>query len=118
MCIIAEMVVIYYDHHFMGGRMKRGGTKRSFESFCGNITRFITHPPRKNKKVTEREETTLMAWLMMELETEFGLSDSLASEMVVGFFVDSYYRDVYTVQKAVNDYLFPNGYYNKSSGGL
>jgi hypothetical protein len=118
MLIMSEMVVMYYDHHFMGGIMRDSGTMRGFETFCDKVKGYMTDPPRRDAETAERSETFLIVWLVTELEVEFGLSQSLASEVVVSFFLGEYYRNVYTVQKIVNDYLFPNGYHNKLVGGL
>jgi len=133
MSIMSEMVVMYYDHYhgvtvaasLQSTRQEnpstilvRSGTKGAFEAFCGTIRRYVVNPTTKDFYVTERREEVLITWLMMELEGEFGLDEAMAAEMISDFFADYYYRDIYTIQKTINDYFFPNGYYNKLKGNL
>ena len=118
MGIMGEMVVIYYDHHFCLDIKHKSGTKRAFEAFCGSIKTFIGNPSKLGDTSSDSEEGTLIAWLMIELEMEFGLDNKLSAEVVVSFFNDYYYHDIYTIQRAANDYLFPNGYYDRLKGNL
>ena len=112
MGIMSEMVVMYYDHTYCGHR-PNGGSEGAFRLFCRSITRYLDETPTVSAKGSESQEEIFIAWLMLELEMEFGLSEELAAQILVGFFVDSYYHDIYRTQKVVNDYLFPNGYYNR-----
>ena len=118
MGIMGEMVVIYYDHHFLRDMQHKSGTKRAFEAFCGSITKFMGNQSKLGDTSSDDEEGTVIAWLMLELEIEFGLNNALAGEIVVSFFNDCYYHDIYTIQRAANNYLFPNGYYDRLNGKL
>ena len=113
MGIMGEMVVMYYDHTYCTEKLKIKGSEKSFERFCDTITRFLNQPSSMTNIKAESEEGVFIAWLMLELGMEYGLNDKLSAEVVVSFFNDCYYRDIYRIQKVANDYLFPNGYYNR-----
>jgi len=113
MGIMAEMTVMYYDHTFCAHMLSKRGSQGSFEVFCGNIVRYLGNAPNSHIVSSEGESGTLIVWLMTELEVEYGLNEGMAAEIVVGFFTERFYRDIYNGQSMVNDYLFPNGYYNR-----
>jgi len=114
MCVMAEMTVMYHDHYFIGGKMRNSGTKRSFEGFCAKISRYMSESTYDGKKVSEKEETMFLSWVMTDLASEYGLSSELSYIVVLDFFTERYYLDIYTIQRRLNNYLFPLGYYKSN----
>jgi hypothetical protein len=109
MGIMSEMVVMYHDHYYKintrNGVISSSRTIASFESFCSNVLRYIDSGVGSSGKV-------VVLWLVNELRDEFGLSNEISSSIVTTFFIEQYWRDIYIMQRGVNDYLFPKGYKN------
>ena len=121
MGILAEMSVMYFDH------MKRSKknmelTQRSFEVFCERIRIYLFNPPLPKKNASMPSEEVFISWLLMELDNEFGLGgdvgEKMGANLVLTFFTERYWADIYTIQREANNYLFPKGYYNKLKSNL
>jgi hypothetical protein len=59
-----------------------------------------------------------MLFLLMELESQYGLVGDSATDIVVDFYTNQYWLGIYNGQTKVNYNLFPDGYYKKLKKGL
>lgn len=121
MGILAEMTVIYFDHMKIRKRNLLR-TQRSFEVFCDKIRMYLLNPPLPKKGEPITSEDVFISWLLLELDIEFGLGGDVGSKMganlVLTFFTERYWADIYRIQSEANNYLFPKGYYNKLKTNL
>ena len=121
MSIIAEMTVMYYVHSRNRKKYAKYSEK-TFELFCDAIRRYLIYPtlPKVNAQLSPEER--FINWLLVDLNAEFGLGgdygEYMANDLIITFFTERYWVGIYSVQKDINDYLFPEGYYNKLKRSL
>jgi len=111
MVIMSEMSVMYYVHYI---------TRKlySFESHCLKVTNAMEDPIKYKSEVNSTSYQNLILFLMMELETQYGLVGGRATKIIVDFYTNRFWVGIYNAQIKVNKSLFPDGYYKKLKKGI